>query len=207
VQVREQGQLIGLAPLCLSGAPALPWRRLVFLGTGVSDYLDLLVPTARARDVGMAIVHYLTTAREYDLLDSQDLRPTAVLRQAMQSSSVPHAVANAHDIIWRYQEPCLSIALPSTWEAYLARLGRKMRQNLSYYDRLLQRGVEGVAKRLTEQPELPEAMKRAFRVAPKELAAMPAVRAPRKPTGASLSPTDRRTLPRTRLAATALSTS
>jgi CelD/BcsL family acetyltransferase involved in cellulose biosynthesis len=79
----------------------------------------------------------------------------------MQSSS-PHAVANAHDIIWVNQQPCLPIALPSTWEAYLARLGRKMRQNLSYYDRLLQRTFEVVEKRLAEQPELPEAMSALF---------------------------------------------
>jgi CelD/BcsL family acetyltransferase involved in cellulose biosynthesis len=79
----------------------------------------------------------------------------------MQSSS-PHAVADAHDIIWVNQQPCLSIALPSTWETYLARLGRKMRQNLSYYDRLLQRTFEVVEKRLAEQPELPEAMSALF---------------------------------------------
>jgi hypothetical protein len=40
----------------------------------------MLVPTARAREVVMAIIQYLTTSRRYDLVDLHDLRPTTVLR-------------------------------------------------------------------------------------------------------------------------------
>jgi CelD/BcsL family acetyltransferase involved in cellulose biosynthesis len=160
VQVREQGRLIGLAPLCLSRAPALPWRRLVFLGTGVSDYLDLLVPTARARDVSTAIVHYLTTSRRYDLVDLHDLRPTALLQEAVVQSA-PNAWAG-HELSLEAQEPCPYLRLPSTWDEYFKRLSKNTRHHLPRCQRAFSRAFEQVEMRMASGEETAEAMTALF---------------------------------------------
>jgi CelD/BcsL family acetyltransferase involved in cellulose biosynthesis len=162
LQVRERGRLVGLAPFCISRYPGTPLRRLEFVGTGISDYLDILASTARATEVCAALGHYLATSRAYDLGDLQDLRPTAVLREAMQGSTLSSAVATAPELTWVDQEACLSIALPSTWEAYLARLGKKMRKNVPYYSRLLQRRCEGLEIGLAQRAQLPAAMSALF---------------------------------------------
>jgi CelD/BcsL family acetyltransferase involved in cellulose biosynthesis len=162
LQVRDHGRLVGLAPFCISRYPGTPLRRLMFVGTGLSDYLDILAPTDRACEVRTAITQYLTTLRECDLVDLQDLHPTAVLRQALQSTPLPPALAHTHELIWVDQEPTLSIALPPTWEAYLARLGKKMRRNVPYYFRLLQRRCQEVEVRSAGHAELPEVMNALF---------------------------------------------
>ncbi len=162
LQVRDHGRLVGLAPFCISRYPGTPLRRLMFVGTGGSDYLDVLSPTNRALEVCAAIVQYLTTSQDCDLVDLQDLHPTAVLRVALQSAPLPLTLARTHELMWVDQEPSLSIALPPTWEAYLAGLGKKMRKHVPYYCRLLQRRCEGVEFGLAGRAELPEVMSALF---------------------------------------------
>jgi CelD/BcsL family acetyltransferase involved in cellulose biosynthesis len=162
LQAREHGRLVGLAPFYVSRYPGIPLRRLAFVGAGISDYLDVLAPMQQAFDVCTAIAQYLTSSRDHDLVDLQDLPPTAVLREAMQSSPLLPDVGAAYELMWVDQEPCLSLALPSTWEAYLARLGKKMRRNVPYYRRLLERRCERVDFGLAGRAELPEAMSALF---------------------------------------------
>jgi len=162
LQVREHGRLIGLAPFYISRYPGTPLRRLMFVGTGISDFLDILAPRHRAFEVCELIEQFLSSARDHDLVDLQDLRPTAVLRETLQCSSLSPAVADAHEVMWVDQEPCLAIALPPTWEAYMAGLGRNMRKNVPYYCRLLQRRREGVEIGAAGRAELPEVMSALF---------------------------------------------
>src|SRR5947209_17193685 len=51
LEVRDGGELVGLAPLYISQHLGTPLLRLAFVGTGASDYLDLLTPDARAAEV------------------------------------------------------------------------------------------------------------------------------------------------------------
>jgi CelD/BcsL family acetyltransferase involved in cellulose biosynthesis len=162
LQVRDHGRLVGLAPFCISRYPDAPLRRLMFVGTGGSDYLDVLSPTNRALEVCAVIVQYLATSRECDLVDLQDLHPTAVLRGALQSAPLPPMLTRTHELMWVDQEPSLSIALPPTWEAYLARLGKKMRKKVPYDCRLLQRRCEGVEFGLAGRAELTAVMSALF---------------------------------------------
>ena len=164
LQVRDHGRLVGLAPFCISRYPGTPLRRLMFVGTGVSDYLDVLSPTNRIGDVCAAIVQYLNMSRECDLVDLQDLHPNAVLREALQSSPLPTRLAHSHELMWVDQEASLSIDLPPTWEGYLASLSKKMRRNVPYYCRLLQRRCNEVDFGLAGRAELPEVMNALFQL-------------------------------------------
>jgi CelD/BcsL family acetyltransferase involved in cellulose biosynthesis len=128
LQVRERGRLVGLAPFCISRYPGTPLRRLEFVGTGISDYLDILASTARATEVCAALGHYLATSRAYDLGDLQDMRPTALLRETVVPTA-PACLAG-HELLLEAQEICPYIPLPSAWEDYFQRLSKNTRHHL-----------------------------------------------------------------------------
>ncbi|HXG23078.1 MAG TPA: GNAT family N-acetyltransferase, partial [Chthonomonadales bacterium] len=156
LQVRGEGRLIGLAPLYSSWHLGTPLRRLAFVGTGASDYLDILAEEGCEIEVGVAILRYLTQSAGFDLADLQQLRPQAGLRAAAECFGQQYSGP------WKWrivsQELCPFVPLPSTWEEYGARLGKKMRANLSYYDRLLSRSFEKAEVQLAGAEELSQAM-------------------------------------------------
>jgi CelD/BcsL family acetyltransferase involved in cellulose biosynthesis len=112
LKVRDRGTLVGLAPFYISRQPGTPFRRLALIGTGTSDYLDILAVPERAQEICTAILQYLATSHTCDLVDWHDLRPAAILRRALEAS--PRAMAADHELLWVDQEPCLSVTLPST---------------------------------------------------------------------------------------------
>ncbi len=156
LQIRDRGRLIGIAPFYVSRHLGTPLRRLAFVGNGASDYMDLLAPDDRAAEVCAAIFKHLAASRHYDLADLQQLRPQAHLRE--------HAERRAHarNTAVRQQEPCPYVTLPATWDELTQRLGKKMRSNLSYYDRLLSKTFEDAEVRLVKPEELSEAMEALF---------------------------------------------
>jgi CelD/BcsL family acetyltransferase involved in cellulose biosynthesis len=156
--VRDKGALIGLAPLYVSRHLGTPLRRLAFLGTGVTDYMDVLAPEERAPEVCSALLRYVVSSLHFDMADFQQMHPAAHLREtaARLSHEAPGTAALVE------QEPCPAVALPATWEEYAARLGKKMRSNVSYYDRLLPKTFERAEIRLTETGELSAAMDALF---------------------------------------------
>ena len=159
LQVREHGTLIGLAPFCVSRYPGTPLRRLAFIGTETSDYLDVLAPTDRASEVCTAVVHYLTRSRHVDLVDLHNLRPTALLRETAQRS--PGAWAG-HELSLEPQEPCPYLPLPSTWEEYFKHLSRNTRHHLPRCRRAFDRDFGRAEIRRASAAETAEAMTALF---------------------------------------------
>jgi CelD/BcsL family acetyltransferase involved in cellulose biosynthesis len=125
------------------------------VGNGASDYMDVIAQDDRVTEVCAAVFRTLESSRRFDLADLQQLRPQAVLRRQAEALSVRHAEI-------RPQEPCPYVALPDTWEEYAKRLGKKMRSNLSYYDRLLPKTFETAETRLAMEEDLDEALAALF---------------------------------------------
>ena len=122
LQVHDRGELVGLAPLCVSCYPGTPLRRLRFLGTGVSDYLDLLACDDRGPEVCSVILQYLAGSSAYDLIDWQELRPSAVLRETVHRH--PEVVPPAYQVAWRDQELCVAWRCPRHGSTMSRNLGR-----------------------------------------------------------------------------------
>ena len=78
--VRTGSELVGIAPFYVSRHLGTPLRRLAFLGTGCSDYMDLIAEESRAGEVWDAVVRHLSPRSGYDLADLQHLSPNSVLR-------------------------------------------------------------------------------------------------------------------------------
>ncbi len=156
-----QDTLVGIAPFYTSFHLGTPLRRLAWIGTGHSDYLGPLASSDRQDDVAHALREHLDThLRGWDIADLQQMRPDApLLMQAMAAGAnssitlkpdrnagagksarrAKPALRPAHTPSVLPIEPCPFVTLPAQWEAFTARLGKKMRSNLGYYDRLLQK--------------------------------------------------------------------
>jgi CelD/BcsL family acetyltransferase involved in cellulose biosynthesis len=160
LQVREQGRLVGLAPFYIGHYPGTPLRRLAFVGTGISDYLDILASTERAPEVCGAILQYLTASRRYDLVDLRDLRSTALLREAVAQSSLD--IWAGYEMSLEAQEPCPYLPLPSTWDEYFKRLSKNTRHHLPRCQRAFSRVFEHAEIRMARGEETAEAMTALF---------------------------------------------
>ncbi|MCC6730678.1 MAG: GNAT family N-acetyltransferase [Chthonomonadales bacterium] len=153
---REGDALVGLAPLYVSRHLGTPLRRLAFVGTGLSDYLDVIAPRGVAPRVCALVLRHLAERRDHDLADLQQLRPDAAMLELGRCHR--EALHGAGHAILVAQEPCPYVALPPTWDEYAARLGRKMRSNIGYQERLLGRAFERVENRLAGADDLHAAM-------------------------------------------------
>ncbi|HLV82064.1 MAG TPA: GNAT family N-acetyltransferase, partial [Chthonomonadaceae bacterium] len=136
---RREGRetLVGIAPLYTSWHFGMPLRRLAWLGTGLSDYLGLLARPDAGDEVTAALKVYLQGGlRGWDIADLQQVRADSPLAKpcpTLQShrSTTPESLLP--------METCPYLPLPPTWEELLARLGKSMRSNLRYYERLIER--------------------------------------------------------------------
>lgn len=128
-----EGALVGLAPLMTSFWYATPLRRLSFLGTGTSDYLDALASPGWEEQVSEALYQALEHTGGWQIADFQQLREGALLRDRPPGDGGKLAALDVPG------EPCPYLALPPTWDMLLQSLGKKTRTNVGYYDRALQK--------------------------------------------------------------------
>jgi CelD/BcsL family acetyltransferase involved in cellulose biosynthesis len=153
---RDDGGLVGLAPLYAARYHGLPLRRVAFLGTGASDYLDLIaLPEQAAACCDAFLAHLATHRGRWDMIDLQQLREGTPLSHA----SPPQALRSRLVV----QETCPYVALPAGWEEFAATLGKKLRSNIGYYRRLLAREFQ-VSWETVKNGDLPDAMEELFRL-------------------------------------------
>ena len=128
-----QGRLVGLAPLMTSFWYGTPLRRLSFLGTGASDYLDLIAAPGSESAVADAFYAELTRRNDWHVADLHQQREGGLLR------SHPGAPAAGLTRLVVDGERCPYIALPDEWDALTRQFGKKTRTNIGYHDRSLQK--------------------------------------------------------------------
>ena len=150
------GALVGLAPLMTSFWYATPLRRLSFLGTGTSDYLDALAAPGWERQVAEMLYTYLETTGGWQIADFQQLRVGSVLRGQLPPSD------NRLTVLDALGEACPFLPLPPDWDALLRGLGKKTRANVGYYDRALAKVYAVEIGPVTDEAELNGELTRLF---------------------------------------------
>lgn len=152
------GEIAGIAPLYQSRHLGTPIRRLAWLGTGVSDYLMPLALPQWRDDVWRVLFSHLTREmRSWDMADLQQIPEGCVPEWEEQSSALEGALVRRLPM-----EPCPAVELPGTWDEYAARLGKKMRSNVAYYERLLRREFADAQYVVAEADSLNEGLKALF---------------------------------------------
>lgn len=130
--VEEGERLVGLAPLFISSYLGLPFRVASLIGTGPSDYGDILIEPGRTEAAIGAMLDYLEANRRWDVLDLQQLPPAST---ALRIESLTGIFSTRR----LGQDECFSMDLPSSYDEYLASLSKKFRWNVEYYRRRLSR--------------------------------------------------------------------
>jgi CelD/BcsL family acetyltransferase involved in cellulose biosynthesis len=127
----DAGRLLGLLPLY----EAEPGLLRLLGGVDVSDYLDLLAEAGRESDVWAALLASRPAPRPvWDLHSVPAASPTVTRLPALAAE---HGV----DVTVAVEERCPILALPATWDAYLAGLAGKQRHEMSRKMRRLEREV------------------------------------------------------------------
>jgi len=140
VTVRDDGgRLVALAPLYISlQAGPLRIRRLGFLGDRLvgSDHLDLLVDDACMPTALDCLSGFLSVCREeWDFIELSDSRADSVALTMFQEK-MKGCGMTARRV---RSSLCPYISLPQSTEKYLAGLRPRLRKNLKYYARTLER--------------------------------------------------------------------
>jgi CelD/BcsL family acetyltransferase involved in cellulose biosynthesis len=128
VTVRDDGELIGIAPL-FATTNSEGQRVLAIIGcVEVADYLDLIAAKGREEEVCAALLDYLTwlEAPDWDVLDlcniHQDSPTLAVLPSLAEGQGWTASVAK--------EDVCPVAQLPGSWDEYLQTLSKKYRHEL-----------------------------------------------------------------------------
>jgi len=133
----RDGGLAGVLPLYEDG----PERLRILGGVDVSDYLDVIAPAGSEEDVWQTLLQHRAAQRiEWDLHAVRAASPTAEILSRLAPSSGLRAVAEV-------EEHCPVLALPATWDEYLARLSGKDRHELKRKMRRLERELPAVVVR------------------------------------------------------------
>jgi len=154
--VHDGPELVAIVPLYVSRHFGTPLRRLAFIGTGASDYLDAIVPPEISEPVCSSVFDYLARAGDHDLADLQQLAPGSPILRHMTGASAPGP--DACRVIVRPLERCPYLELPETCEAFTRAIGKRLRSNIGYYERLLARTFPDAETRLASVDELGPAM-------------------------------------------------
>ena len=152
----DDGALVGLAPLMTSFWYGTALRRISFLGTGTSDYLDVLAAPGWEDAVAEAFHGYLEHTGGWQIADFQQLREGGFLRGRTPGEAGRLSALTAPG------EPCPYLALPPAWDMLLQGLGKKTRANVGYYDRALRKVYEVEAGPVTDEAALDDELTRLF---------------------------------------------
>jgi len=129
------GTLAGLLPLYEDG----PERQRILGGVDVSDYLDLIAPDGAEAEVWTALLqHRAGQTVAWDLHG---------IRSASATATLLPELAPAHGLTASVEreDRCPVLALPKTWDEYLARLSGKDRHELRRKIRRLERELPGTS--------------------------------------------------------------
>jgi CelD/BcsL family acetyltransferase involved in cellulose biosynthesis len=119
VTVREGGLLVGLMPLMLERRGG--FRRLLFVGTGLTDYLDILMRGGWESSVSDVARRALQRMDSWQVADLQQLRPEAATWSIFRKWPGPRTC------VW--QSNCAMIDA-EPWNALVTSLARNLRRDV-----------------------------------------------------------------------------
>ncbi len=121
----DVGTLIGVAPLFCAEIEG--YRSLRFVGSvDPSDYLDFIIARGREADVGALIVDALAADRDWDRMDLYNIPQASPTRAWL----VQAAAARGWQVTDERQVASPVLALPGSFEAYIAGLGKRERHEM-----------------------------------------------------------------------------
>jgi CelD/BcsL family acetyltransferase involved in cellulose biosynthesis len=160
--MRDDDRLVGLVPLIFSRWYKMPIRRLSFMGAGVTDYNDAVAEPGREDEVATAFYAWIAKEADGSVLDLRELREGGLLRERRPTK----AAGLFHLDVGLEECPYLSIPtdvpIEERWAKLLSGYSKKMRGNVGYYERSLQRAFQVRSEMVKTPDELPDALDALF---------------------------------------------
>jgi CelD/BcsL family acetyltransferase involved in cellulose biosynthesis len=123
LSVRHEERLVGLAPLYIHRWPDERLRRISWIGSGISDHLDLVSEPGFKETAVRAVLSYLQENQaDWDIADLQELGEQSPLLNSHHSCSL-----NAKAFP---SEPCPVCSLPGSMDLLRAQLSQSRRRSL-----------------------------------------------------------------------------
>ena len=151
----DGGNVIGIAPFWRD--PLTPELR--GIGDGASDYLDIIAHPEHETSVVRGLLEWLVGDGRFCRLDIRQARPGGVLAALIEDAeqAVPRSRATLI-----CGETCPFLPLASSWDAFKKTLGKKMRSNIGYYERNLEKHFVSVSYQIADTETLTEDLEAFF---------------------------------------------
>ncbi len=149
----EQGVLRGIFPFYTKFWLVSPFRLLLFVGSGSSDYHDIIAADGSEQAVAEELTRWLALGQSWSFADLNQLREGGLIRQYVNLAQV-----GEFKYIGLEQEECPFADLPGLgepedrWNQLLNGYSKKMRGNIRYYNRSLDT-VYDVQRRIASTEE------------------------------------------------------
>ncbi|MBI2830268.1 MAG: GNAT family N-acetyltransferase [Chloroflexi bacterium] len=147
--VRENGGLIGIAPLMIDGDTAS-----IIGSPNVCDYLDFITPPGKAADFFTALIENLKqkgiTRLNLDPVRPDSAAMTRLVKIAGEKSSC--------QVAYQQDDVTLELELPATWEEYLEMLSVTQRHEIRRKLRKLEKAGEVSYRVIGETQSIPDVM-------------------------------------------------
>jgi CelD/BcsL family acetyltransferase involved in cellulose biosynthesis len=157
--IRDGSALVAVAPLWIETSRLLgivPSRRLLYVGRGDSDYLDVLAARGRERECVERIAWAL--ARDAHLFDAAELEDTS--SRSRTGPMLVAALRRQGFSAWRETgEPCPETALRPTWDETVAALKINHRREIRRRLRNIERGHRVEFEVISDGEEVDPAMR------------------------------------------------
>ncbi len=128
----ENGETVGYCALFFPARPMLV-RTARFVGTGVSDYLDLIAAPGREGAVAEAFRAYLAENRgRWDWIDLRQVRPDSAAERLV-------GAAEAVQVAPWQKGTCMYLPLAPSWPTFQKSLTKMMRENIKRYTRQVEK--------------------------------------------------------------------
>ncbi len=148
----SDGRVVGILPAFMENGGGLSSRRMRLLGSEFvsSDFLGILVDPHSKEETLKALLDALHHGEQlWDLLDFEALDSQGDLPALLHETV---AKGEGRRILIEPGETCPALVLPGDWETYLRALTKKMRSNVRYFRKVLERRG-AVEYEMIESPE------------------------------------------------------
>jgi CelD/BcsL family acetyltransferase involved in cellulose biosynthesis len=161
----KDGRVVGILPAFRESSAGLRPRRTVrLLGSQYvsSDFLGVLVDPAAQSEALKGIIEALHHCDpSWDLLDLSDLDAKGHLPPQIARS---FGDISRHRLIAVPGEICPSLLLPGDWDTYLRNLSAKMRSNIRYFRKALERSGSVEIEEIDSQETIDDALSEVMRL-------------------------------------------
>lgn len=152
----EQDAPVGIAPLYAGNGTTEP-KDLHFLGQGLSDYADFIVPRERPDVIEALVSALLELYPSWDGMDLEEMPAESPSRRFLDAAVDSGRVAAA----WQTTVQCPYLPIRTDWEAFYATMGKgfqhEVRNKLNRWNNRSTGRVEGMELRYVDRREVDNA--------------------------------------------------